>query len=73
MKKEEKQNKKKVSNEDNTENSEDNKNGEDIKEKYKPLTDQEVKQLAEDIYKGAVFTLMKLRLKILIWQSFENT
>ena len=53
MKKEEKQNKKKVSNEDNT----------DIKEKYKPLTDEEVKQLAEDIYKGLVFTDRHIRIK----------
>lgn len=43
MKKDEKQSKKKES-------------GKDNKEKYGHMTDQEIKQLAEDIYKGLVFT-----------------
>lgn len=43
MKKDEKQNKK-------------NENVEDNKGRYKPMTDKEVKQLAEDMYKGLVFT-----------------
>jgi HEPN domain-containing protein len=57
MKKDEKQDKKKESNEDNENNSEDN------KERYKPMTDKEVKQLAEDIYKGVVFTDRHIRIK----------
>ena len=33
-----------------------NKKNEDNKVKYQPMTDQEIKQLAEDMYKGLVFT-----------------
>jgi len=33
-----------------------NKSGEDNKEKHRPMTGQEIKQLAEDMYKGLVFT-----------------
>lgn len=63
MKKDEKQDKKKENNEDNKENSGDNKNGEDNKERYKPMTDKEVKQLAEDMFKGLVFTDRHIRVK----------
>ncbi len=55
MKKDEKQDQNKKSSEDNKENSGDN-NSEDNKERYKTMTDQEIKQLAEDMYKGLVFT-----------------
>lgn len=33
-----------------------NESGKDNKDMYKPMTDQEIKQLAEDMYKGLIFT-----------------
>lgn len=48
MKKDEKQNK----------NNESDKN----KEKHKPMTDQEIRQFAEDMYKGLIFTDRHVRI-----------
>ncbi len=50
MKKDEKQDEKVKSEEEKIKNDKDN------KEKHIPMTDQEAKQLAEDMYKGLVFT-----------------
>lgn len=59
MKKDEKQDKKNKSGEDKISE----KISENNKEKYKPMTTQEIKQLAEDMYKELVFTDRNIRIK----------